>query len=288
MQNEFLRFFQHNHGKLNHFSRYLDSLDHEVRIAWYPSAGMDFRALFFLDDAFAIAHPTSTGKDVRKPDIFFMSDWCPGFVGERFTSALLNEKDTIIHDDGRTRVTVFNIEKLGRIDFSPYPSFRLHKENSDFFNNVYFFHAKIESNEFGEIIKPVLYAFSCNEQLCAELLLPKSAHVSHIIHVRYGFGFGGANSSGYWLHYAMHLLGTEMYINDCTSSLSNNDQEIVDYYKHLIPNRIQVAFETIREIDGKSWSDVHKVIWQRVRNRSLRKNIQKYYEHVKTSFIPHI
>lgn len=249
------------------FSAFIANLRHDARIAWYPSAGTDFRPLFFLDEAFYAEHPPDGGNDSLPPDIFLFTDYA--LMSKSFEEALFHQGNPVIHDDGRTRVTLLNIENLGRIDFGPYAIHREHKENEHYFNRVFFFNAQIESS-FGTFVKPVLYAFCNNEQLCSELLIPIRAVISHVIHVRYGHGFGGANCSGLWIQHVLPLLNCEMYIHDTLAHDSDFERKVIKHYGNVIPQNQIAKFQTIREIDGKCWSHSTKVVWQLVeRDRNV-------------------
>ena len=147
------------------FTEFVSSLEHEARIAWYPSAGTDFRALFYLNDVFLSANPTIEGEDPKEPDIFLYTDYA--MTNDRFNHILFHGGETVIHDDGRSTVTLSDIADFGRIDFDSYPDYQLTEKNAHFFNRVFFFNVTIESSEFGSITKPVLYAFCCNEQICS-------------------------------------------------------------------------------------------------------------------------
>ena len=262
MSTQFLRLLDNRRGV--QFSNYISNLEHDARIAWYPSAGTDFRALFYLNDAFLTMCPTIVGEDPAEPDIFFYSDY--DLMSSTFEQILFHGGNPVIHDDGRAKVTLSDIEDLGRLNFEPSPAFQWTERNSHFFNRVFFFHATIESAEFGSITKPVLYAFCCNEQLCAELLLPLRAKVSHVIHVRYGHGFGGANCSGHWIQHALSPLQCEVYIHDGLSYHDQIEANIISYYGDVIPQEQISAFTTIREIDGRGWSDSSTIYWQTIRN----------------------
>lgn len=244
------------------FSEFISSLEHEPRIAWYPSAGTDFRALFYLNDVFLSANPTVEGNDPKEPDIFLYTDYA--MTNDRLNHILFHGDETVVHDDGRATVTLSDIENLGRIEFDSYSDYQLTEQNRHFYNRVFFFNATIESADFGTITKPVLYFFCCNEQLCSELLLPMKAKVSHVIHIRYGHGFGGANSSGHWLQHVLSLLQCEMYIHDGLSHYYDNEQRIIAYFSESIPQKSISTLTTIREIDGRGWSYSTRIIWQSV------------------------
>jgi hypothetical protein len=261
MSTQFLRLLDSQRGV--NYSAFLSSLENDARIAWYPSGGTDFRALFYLDNAFLMTSPTIEVEDPKEPDIFLYTDYA--LIDNTFEKILFHGGSLVIHDDGRAKVTLSNIEDLGRIDFESYPDYRLTEENKHFFNRVFFFNATIESADFGSITKPILYAFCCNEQICSELLLPVNAKISHIVHVRYGHGFGGGNSSGHWIQHVLNSLQCEMYIHDGLSHYYENEHKIISYYSERIPQDPLSILTTIREIDGRGWSNSTRIIWQSVK-----------------------
>jgi len=260
MSTQFLRLLDNQRGR--QFTKYVEQLDHDARIAWYPSAGTDFRALFYLNDAFLSTSPTIEGKDPAEPDIYLYSDW--NLMSNRFEEILFHGGNPVIHDDGRSKVTLSDIEDLGQLKFDPYPAYQLTEKNALYYNRVFFFYATIESATFGTITKPVLYAFCCNEQLCSELLLPLKARVSHVIHVRYGHGFGGANCSGHWIQHTLAPLQCEVYIHDGLAYHDRVEAGIINYYGDVIPQEQISTLTTIREIDGRGWSDCRTIVWQKV------------------------
>lgn len=261
MSTQFLRLLDNRRGV--NYSAFVSSMKDEARIAWYPSAGTDFRTLFYLNNAFLGSSPAIEGEDPKEPDIFLYTDYA--LNDNAFEKILFHGGNPVIHDDGRAKVTLSNIENLGRIDFESYPDYRLTEENKHFFNRVFYFNATIESADFGSITKPILYIFCCNEQICSEILLPVNAKISHIIHVRYGHGFGGGNSSGHWIQHVLYPLQCEIYIHDGLSHYYENEYRIISYYSEIIPQEPLTILKTIREIDGRGWSDSTRIIWQSVK-----------------------
>lgn len=247
------------------YSELLSRLCPQPRIAWYPSAGTDFRPLYFLSDHYLSNNPPVNGVDSREPDIYLYTDY--RIYNELFEKILFRGENPIIHDDGRSKVVLSDIEYLGRIHFASYPDYTLTEENAHFFNRVFFFYVTIESAQFGLITKPVLYAFSCNEQFCSELMIPSGGKISQVIHVRYGHGFGGANCSGHWIQHVLSLLGCEMYVHDGLSHYSYNEHNIIEHYGNVIPQKSLLVFKTIREIDGLNRSHSTRIIWQEVQNK---------------------
>jgi len=205
-----------DNGRSVYYTAFVSGLTHHARIAWYPSAGTDFRPLFYLNNAFLLNNPPVNGEDPIEPDIFLFTDY--GLYNEIFEKILFDGADPIVHDDGRSKVTLSDIADFGQIDFDSYPDYQLTEKNAHFFNRVFFFNVTIESSEFGSITKPVLYAFCCNEQICSEL--------------------------------------THYY---------DNEYRIISYYGVVIPQEPISIVKTIREIDGRGWSESTRILWQQVR-----------------------
>ena len=248
------------------YSELISRLGPQPRIAWYPSAGTDFRPLYFLSEVYMSNNPPNHGEDSKEPDIYLFTDY--HIYNELFERILFKGEQPIIRDDGRSKVILSHIEYLGRINFTSYPDYTLTEENAHFFNRVFFFYVTIESAQFGTIIKPVIYAFSCNEQFCSELMIPSGAEISHVIHVRYGHGFGGANCSGHWIQHVLYSLSCEIYVHDGLSNYSYNEHRIIEHYGDVIPQKPMSIFNTIREIDGRNWSDSTRIIWQQVQKNT--------------------
>ncbi len=51
-----------NGNKSGHLKRFIDEFDGDPRIAWYPSAGTDFRALLYLHPSYSQLHPASQNE----------------------------------------------------------------------------------------------------------------------------------------------------------------------------------------------------------------------------------
>ena len=57
-------------------------------------------------------------------------------------------------------------------------------------------------------------------------LIPNRIAVETVCHVRYGFGFGGAASSGAWLLHALKILHTGTFISDPLPEMQSGDQQL--------------------------------------------------------------
>lgn len=51
-----------NGNKSGHLKRFIDEFDGDPRIAWYPSAGTDFRALLYQHPSYSQLHPASQNE----------------------------------------------------------------------------------------------------------------------------------------------------------------------------------------------------------------------------------
>jgi len=180
----------------------------EPSIAWYPSAGSDFRGLMFLSQAYAQMNP-ATEPETLFPDMFLFSDYYPWNH-----SHFLDTHH--IYDDGRTRVQVRDIQ-----EFPPLRNMNLDRQIVDFpertlhLGRVIFLDIEIESRQLGTIRRPVIYVFAQNEAFCSQILLPCKSRISHMIHVRYGGGLGGGGkASGSWLTAVMGRLETRVLVVD--------------------------------------------------------------------------
>ena len=65
-----------NGSKKGALKKFIDTFKGEPRIAWYPSAGVDFRALLYLSPQYAASDPVDV-EEPQTPDIFLFTDYFP-------------------------------------------------------------------------------------------------------------------------------------------------------------------------------------------------------------------
>jgi len=225
----------------------------EPRICWYPSSGEDFRALLYLHPGFSAISPPAR-QEPDHPDIFLYTDYFPWK-----SSTFLDSR--IIYNDDRTYVLAESIEELPGLDTTLHSGILDFPEGSVVTNKVLFLNIKINSSKLGEVKFPVIYAFAENESFCAEKLLPQKANISHIIHVRYGGGYGGGKSSGIWLLNVLKKLKCELFISDGHYAWQDGDNKVKEFYPALAGDGNSTDFECIRTVDGLSWSNHGDVSW---------------------------
>ena len=238
------------------FYSWLQGQKKNPHIAWYPSAGTDFRPLMYLHGSLTQLVPAEPSF----PDIFIYTDYFPWKDSTFLDSPL-------IFQDASTKITVEEIEQLPNLHLTFSDQIVHFPEGSQASNKVVFMKVKVESERLGTICYPVLYAFVENEAFFSEVLLPKRASISHILQIRYGGGFGGGGyARGTWILHVLQLLNTKMLIA-CNSDIGlgiYNSGPGDQYFLEQNPNIPRTPYQdltSIRETVGKQWSSYGDVIW---------------------------
>lgn len=250
MSKELLTFLNgNNNGK---FKKYLEKLSDNPCIAWYPSAGEDFRALLYLNPEFSRLNP-ATQVETLFPEIFIFTDYFPWTF-----STFLDSK--IVHDDGRTKITVNTIEELPGLGLPIDDEIVDFTEGSVATGKVLFLELIVESNVLGKRKYPLIYAFVENEPFCSKILLTQKSTISHIIHIRYGGGCaGGGHSSGIWLLNVLKRLNCKVFISDGHYFLQEGDKAAYKLYPNL--KGTAPKMNVIRTINSENWSEHGDISW---------------------------
>lgn len=158
----------------------LDNLSKKLgqnpNIAWYPSAGLDFRDLIEVN------------RTSIQPDLHIHTDYHLGW-----TKLEIGE----IFNDERTKVSIINIDEIQfkkSIDFFVNPNYVDFPEDAPKEPLVLLLDVLIESNNV-TIEKPVLYIYMENINFLDEILLKEQLPISHLIKIREGCGMGGNRKS---------------------------------------------------------------------------------------------
>ena len=242
-----------NGNKTGQFKEFLDGFDGEPRIAWYPSAGTDFRALLYLHPSYSQLHP-ATGNEPAPPDIFLFTDYFPWK-----NSTFLDSKT--IYSDDRTYITIEHIEELPQLNLPLHNELVHFTEGSAATDKVVFLKIRIHSNKLGNITYPVLYAFAENETFYCSKIITNKAVISHIIHIRYGGGLGGGgNASGIWLLNVLKQLQCELFITDGHYHWQSGDEFALKFCPS-IPKVSDAKLTSIRVVNSQGWSGHGNVSW---------------------------
>jgi hypothetical protein len=238
------------------FKQFLDSFSGNPRIAWYPSAGEDFRALMYLNDAFSRREPCK-GIEPAAPDLFLYTDYFPW----TFSQFL---RTPILYRDERTTIEIIDMERLPNVNLPLHEELVHFPEGGDFNDQALFMYVRVRSSVFGEFVRPVLYVFAENETFYAAKMRRFQAQISHVIHVRYGGGYGGGgNSAGAWLLNVLKDLHCELFITDGHHHWQNGDDFALTLCPE-IPREVNVELKRIRQIHEMRWSSHGHVSWNLV------------------------
>lgn len=236
------------------FRRWLTDFKGEPRIAWYPSAGEDFRDLLYLSARYS-KHKPAAQKEPSSPDIFLHTDYFPWS-----NSTFLD--DRLIHLDEHTKVSVRGIEELPRCDLPVDGRIVDFPQGSTATGRVIFLKIEVQSDVLGKIEVPVVYAFAENAAFCAQRMLPQKARCSHVVYVRFGGGCGGGGkSTGIWLLNVLRKLHCEVFVTDGNYARRAGDERIYDLYPALSGEEDCGQYKQIRTIGSGSWSGHGDISW---------------------------
>jgi hypothetical protein len=245
-----------NGDKKGAFHDWLVSREAEPRIAWYPSAGEDFRDLLYLSQAYSERNPGNE-RDPAPPELFLHTDYFPWS-----TSTFLDHP--VVHTDGRTYVRVNAIEELPSCHLPLDPELVDFPKGSHATGKVLFLTIGVHSDLLGSFSVPVLYAFVENSAFCSKIALPSNGKFSHIVRVRYGGSLGGGRSSGIWLLNVLRRLGCECFVFDGLSQWPSRDENVYARYPDLDGPEDITQLQRIRVIPSDSWSGYGDVSWNLV------------------------
>lgn len=203
----------------------LDLLQSQIgdcpNIAWYPSAGLDFRDLIEVN------------RTQIEPDIFFHTD---------YNSSWVKIECGLVFNDDRTKVF---IDRVTELKFKKKVNYIINHDYIDFpndanpFPKIYLLDVIIESG-FGEIRKPVVYFYMENINFLDEFLLKFKIKLSHFIKVREGCGLGGNRKS---ISIAYAFLGELKVKHILVDNEEHTDKELIKYISHkhdIIPIKYEL------------------------------------------------
>ena len=242
-----------NGNSKGRFAKYIAGLSEDPRIAWYPSAGCDFRDLVYLSQRYAEGRPVAVSEP-SSPSLFLHTD---------YMSNCLPDND-VLYSDERTTVRIDHEEELPALQFpldGDIVVFGDQARADGRTGRVRYMEVTVETDELGIISVPVVYAFVGNEAFCARQMLPNEAVVSHVVHVRYGGGFGGGYASGSWLLSVLARLQCQCFLTDGHLHEQSGDLAAYARYPILRNDPRPVHRNTIRTIRSHQWSNHGDVSW---------------------------
>lgn len=254
-----------NRGRQGLFARWLEAHPGQPRIAWYPSAGFDYRDLLYLHPRFSARHPVGE-REPAAPDIFIHTDYLS--FAESFP------KSSVLHEDKHARMVVRSCEELpplSRCETGSLEGIVSRPDLATMLGRVFFLEIEVRSDTQGETVLPVLYVFTENASFYANVVQPCFGRLSHILHIRYGNSLGGCGlSSGIWLLNILEPSGCEAFVTDNGYDQPNwSDRKVEELYPELAGDHGALEggygrspWRTLRTLSGRLWSDVGRVDWR--------------------------
>lgn len=280
MSTEFLRHLNGNATGL--LLNLIEKFEHEGRspkIAWYPSAGNDYRGLLYLTEQYARQFPSEAAYP-DQPDLFIMTDYIGNLKVERDGFTLYSDKGTSIQ--------LIAQEELPKLDHA-WDRGIVHFEKDCGRATINIIRAISEKGQI-DVAIPVIYIEAVNETFCARHMLPYYAEITHVIHIRYGGGLGGGGrAAGGWIPGVLGRLGVQVYITDGRDYMQDGDKKALRLYPWLAPALAIPKMTPCRKQAAKYWSDYGDVTWYNVHpfdpnairsfNESLRRVKITYTNH---------
>jgi hypothetical protein len=242
-----------NGEKTGAFRKWLDNFNGEPRIAWYPSAGEDFRDLLYLSPKYSEINPASQPEPLS-PDIFLHTDYFP------WGAPTFLDNQTIRLDD-HTNISAKSIEELPRCDLPLDPRIVDFPKGSIATGRVLFLEVDVQSDVLGNFSCPVVYAFVENAAFCSEKIIPQQGRLSHVVHVRYSGAGGGGTSTGIWLLNILSKVNCEVFVSDGKLTRASGDKRVYELYPTLAGKEDESQLKPIRTIRSVLWSDNGDVSW---------------------------
>jgi len=191
--------------KPNGLNHWLDTHRGSPRIAWYPSAGDDWRDLLFLSERYRRLSP-ALHQEPAEPEIYLHTDYLAGDYFNPFANNVL------MQDGPRTSIIVLHEEVLPHLRLAFHPDL-VGCHPSPMLGRVSFMLLRIDSNQLGRWEVPVIYAAVENTAM-ADMMLKHQAKISHIIQMRFGHSLGGGWIHPSFLRRLVEPLQTEAFITD--------------------------------------------------------------------------
>jgi hypothetical protein len=166
---------------------------------------------------------------------------------------------TVFLNDGRTTISIADVEELPRLDLPLDPGLVHFPQGTHGIGRILFMRLLVQSTLLGTFERPLLYAFVDNAAFVGRIAWPAGAVFSHLIHVRYGGGFGGSKTAGGWLQHTLTPLGVELLISDGHSKMRPADDLIREFYPEIW--RPVPALRHVRTVPSESWSNHRDVQW---------------------------
>jgi hypothetical protein len=259
-----------NGNTRGHLQRFLDDPDFHPRIAWYPSAGWDFRDLLYLHPDFHGGAEIPAEGLPQPPTFFLHTDYFP------WSSIPVFDSGETVFKDNHTWIRVEHREELPCCKLPLDDRIVDFKHGSALTHRVFYLELGVHSSVLGRFTRPLIYAFAENAAFCAHVLLPQEAALSHIVRVRFGGGLcGGGRSTGIWLLNVLRKLKCDCLVCNAEWHRQEGDQRIYQLYPELQGAEDDTCLHRLCKLHSHQWSGYGDVHWMVTQNKvGLQQNSQ--------------
>ena len=257
--------FQLLSGKEKASKLKLEELEVKTKnIAWYPSAGLDFRDILEL---------SNTNFTEETPDLFIYTDYKPDWSLENRnfetfpTGAIQNDFD----NDCKANIDgVFELELTVEVNYFINAKYVDFPNDAPVTPKVFLLDVSVNQGEI-TITKPVLYFVFENINFLEEILLKYNIKISHFVKVREGCGFGGNKKSISIVYAFMAKLGIKYLFVD---NEEHTDFQLIDKIRRR--NRIGNISSDIQYVNSiENWSNMLVNIYKVIDDNNLKSLLLK-------------
>lgn len=229
----------------------------EPQIAWYPSAGEDFRDVLYLSKSYYQKN-TIENIEIEAPDIFIHTDYLDGNLFDK------NVQEVVYYDYPRTTIRLIHKEQLKDLHLTLDGQIIDFPNGNEITHKVIFTILAIDSHKLGKWEIPLIYVFSENAAFVSEFALPNNAKFTHIINVAYGGGCGGGGrSSGIWIKNILRRIGCKILITDDNYFEIDGDLRVYELFPNLTWEE-NCVLRNVHITPVNSWVRYGDIYWQLV------------------------
>ena len=237
----------------------LKKIEHQTNnIAWYPSAGLDFR------DVHELSNPI---YNQEISDLFIHTDYKPDWSLENPIFKIFNigsVKNDFNDDFNAIIEDVFELELIKPINYTVDANYVDFPNDAPIEPKVFLLNVTV-SHAGNTISKPVLYFVFENINFLDEILLKQRVKISHFVKVREGCGMGGSRKSISIVYAFIAKLGIKHLFID---NEEHTDFDLINRIKrrHRIDN-CSCELSYINSID--SWSGCRVNVFEVLNDNNL-------------------
>lgn len=236
---------------------WLDNNNKEPRIAWYPSAGGDFRDLLYLNPNYSLRYRPLCSEP-EPPTLFLHTD-------VHHPSWMFAQKDRSIFDDGRTSVRLLDCEELQPISVFLARDLVVCGDDRHHLSPTFFMLLEVTSRILGSFTCPLLYILAENAAFCSEFLLPQEVRITHLIQICYGHGIGGSHICPHWLLNQLGRLQVETVVWDGPDHRYDpaSLEKVSRYFPNLGSPPTPANWTVLHNLPRNAWRGYANAHWYR-------------------------